>query len=44
MSQITLRNIPENNDQKKRDLCDLCGTWNEQQYKEFDHIDSEIWD
>ncbi len=43
--------ISENNDQKKRDLSDLCGTWNKQQYeefeeniKEFEHIDSEIWD
>lgn len=36
---------------RKRDLSDLCGTWNDDEYNNFqkntevfDHIDREIWD
>lgn len=42
--------LPDNSD-KKRDLTDLCGTWNKHQYdefqnntEEFNKIDPEIWE
>ncbi len=34
--------ISENNDQKKRDLSDLCGTWNKQQYEELQEYIKEV--